>query len=66
MQMAYKYKENQKSSGSKYFRPRLEILPLLVFGHYFDVLAASAREYLHAAIGVDRRRLKPRSHRSTP
>jgi hypothetical protein len=65
-EMADKYKENQKSSRSKYFLPLPEMLPLLVFGYYFDVLAASAREYLRTAIGVDRQRLKPRSHRSTP
>ncbi|HEX6091713.1 MAG TPA: hypothetical protein VFZ07_00080 [Dongiaceae bacterium] len=65
-EMADKYKEKQKSSRLEYFLPPPEMLPLLVFDHYFDVLAASAREYLRAAIGANHRRIKPRSHRSTP
>jgi hypothetical protein len=65
-EMADKYKENQKSSRSKYSLPPLEILPLSVFGYYFDVVAASAREYLRAPLRANQRRIKPRSRRSTP
>jgi hypothetical protein len=65
-EMADKYKENQKSSRPKYSLPPPEILPLFVFDYYFDVVAASTREYLRAAIGANHRGIKLRSHRSTP
>jgi hypothetical protein len=65
-EMADKYKENQKSSRSKYFLPPLEILPLSVFGYYFDVVAARVREYLRAPLGANQRRIRPGFRRSTP